>query len=326
MNTTTEYIMDKRLKDFYYDTLAAFGAYFPTEEEKIGERIADFCGIRFYIDRLTESENGLDSIPFVEERDKNKEKEPSSYLEVKPFEFIQLLTSLYDSYHYENLDWRNLESRSEEIKKHLFQRYYFEKYGYHTLHNTVENNLLPNDIIEYRIHSLLKEIDESWDTYSLNLDCCNMKYQHPSLTCEFASDSEQNSYCGRFLGTTKDEKPSVHQFHTIYSSGMEDEMNYLNQLCNYQILDTDRITLEYNYSDEENTLSISQIEGDYASTLQYDLQNGMVKCSQRIKNRETISSHKATLKDKFAICQTLEKIVSQKNKIEYNESIKGLKK
>ena len=322
MNTTKEYIMDKRLKDFYYDTLAAFGAYFPTEEDNIKERIADFCGIRFYIDRLTESDNRMDSIPFVEERDKNKEMEPSSYLEVKPFEFIQLLTRLYDSYHYVNDEWKNLESRYEEIKNHIFQRYYFEKYGY----NTIENKLVADDVIEYRIHSLLKEMDESWDTYSLNLDCCNMKYQHSNLTCEFASDPEQHSYCGRFLGATKDGKPSVHQFHTIYSTDMDEEMNYLNQICNYQNLDTDRITVEYNYSGEERNLSISQISGDYGSTLQYDLTNGMVKSSQRFKNKETSSTHKATLNDKFAICQTLEKIVNQKNKIEYNEHVKGLKK
>lgn len=326
MNTTTEYIMDKRLKDFYCDALAAFGAYFPTEEDSIKERIADFCGIRFYVDRLTESENRMDSIPFVEERDKNKEKEPSSYLEVKPFEFIRLLTRLYDSYHYVNDEWKNLESRYEEIKDHIFQRYYFEKYGYSALHNTVENNLIADDIIEYRIHSLLKELDELWNSYSLNSDCCNMKYQRSTLTCESASDLKQYSYCGRFLGATKEGKPTVHQYHTVYSADMDEEIDYLNQICHYQKLDANRITLEYNYSEEVNNIRISQLSGDYGSAVEYDFTNKMVRTAQRFQNKETFSSHKATLEDKFAICQALEKIMSQKHQIEYKDEEKRLKK
>ncbi len=331
MNTTTETKYDKRTKDFYYDTLAAFGAYFPTEEENIGERIADFCGLRFYIDRITESENRMDSIPFEEEKNENGvipfDKEPSSCLEVKPFEFIQLLTRLYDSYHYQGQEWMNLESRAEEIKKHIFKKCYLDKYGYSTVHSTAEKQLPARDIIEYRIHSLLNEVDQEWDTYALNMDCCNMKYQHHSLDCEFASDNEQYSYCGRFLEETSEGKPMVHQFHTLYTTDMEEEMNYLNQICNYQNLNTDRVTLKYNYSDGgDNSLSFSQLDGYLNSTIKYDLTNEMVTTSQSFKNRETTASHKATMEDKYVICQMLEKFVKEKQMVEYNDRIKGLKK
>ncbi len=324
MYTTTEYEMDKRLKNFYQDALSAFGAYFPTEEENVGEKIADYCGVHFYIDRLTENERRMDTIPVREE---NEAGEPSSYLETRPFEFIQLLAKLYDSYHYEGKDWKNLESQSEEIKNHLFKKYYFEKYGYEALQNSLDNRLPADNIMDYRIHSLLREIDQLWDFYPLNLDCSNMKYQHTGLTCEFASLPDQHSYCARFLGITDEGKPSVHQFHTIYSSNLEEELQYLNQICNYPVLNTDCITLEYNYSDGgDNSLSFSQLNGDYISTVRYDLVNDRITSSQRFKNKETSSTHKATMEDKFAICQMLEKVFDQKNNVEYNEHVKGLKK
>lgn len=331
MKTITETKYDRKTKDFYYDTLATLGAYFPTEEENIGERIADFCGLHFYIDRITESENRMDSIPFEEGKDKNGvipfDKEPSSCLEVKPFEFIQLLTRLYDSYHNQSQEWIHLESRVEEIKNHIFRRFYLDKYGYSTLHSTAKNKLPARDIIEYRIHSLLNEVNQKWDSYALNLDCCNMKYQHHSLDCEYASDQEQHSYCGRFLGETKEGKPSVHQFHTIYTSNIEEEMYYLNQISNYQNLDTKRVTLTYNYSDDgDNSLEISQLDGYLNSSIKYDLVNEMVTTSQRFKNRETSSSHKATMEDKYVICQALEKFVHEKQLIEYNDHIKKIKK